>query len=155
MAHEQLESMASTSGLIFIDLEHALLSDLQAEGRGLAHKHCHRQARVLIPNPCGMSSPSCSSSSPSQWVSISWIGRATGSIEGVDARQISSERLLCFSNYGLKQVLTPTLRNKLSSISKAEDRYTCSREKNVSHECVCLISQSSPGIYDNSFMNKR
>lgn len=133
VAHEQLKSMASTSGLIFIDLEHQLLSDLQAEGRGLTRKHCHRQACVLIPNPCGMSSPSCSSSSPTQWVSISWIGVVTGSIEGVDA---GSKRLLCFRNYGLKHGLAPTLNNNLSSKALDKNNTLCL----FLSEFVCFIS---------------
>lgn len=69
--------------------------------------HTNKQPHPPVPCPdpdlCCTSSPSYSSSSPSQWVSIRWIGQATGARMGVDEGLISSERLLCFSNDGLNE----------------------------------------------------
>lgn len=69
--------------------------------------HTNKQPHPPVPRPdpdlCWTSSPSYSSSRPSQWVSIHWIGQATGARMGVDEGPISSERLLCFSNDGLNE----------------------------------------------------
>lgn len=58
------------------------------------------------PDLCWTSSPSCSSSSPSQWVPILRIVWATATAEGVDATLIRGGKLLCFSNEGLEMVPT-------------------------------------------------